>query len=472
MPSLSMGKYHGGLPVANKRTSSGSRETVIDVSDTLAVILEHLDEALCEGVFESVRDKERQREWTLFLLARFWIAVVLEAPPALSHLLERSRSGDGLGLLPAVAASRGGFSQRCKTLSSTFFEVLYSEFVTRAIKEAKPCFARKLAGLQERFSSVVVIDASRLDKIFHRLKILWNEKAVVLPGCITAIYDLFRGVAPQIHFDADAAASEHNRAVLALQGLPEGSLVLGDRLYCSLDLFNLLDELKCFGVFRRIKSIKIKKLTKLSSTPQEDGSILEDWIVEAGTGARKRTLRMVSLKAEGKARSALTNALDPKVLSASEVAQLYPRRWQVERLFFDLKEVLNLNKLYAANPNAVAMQVFATAMVHAAFRVAQSRVADKASVPPEKISPAKLFPRLALACLSLIELEYGFLETCKANRHVTLRKPSPRAARHQKIMLSAILVEPRNPKRRRKKYCKERATWKSLRKVPGGRKLT
>jgi Transposase DDE domain len=458
--------------VAKKRTVHASKDTVVDVSGTLSIILEHLNESLCQEVFESVREKERQREWTLFLLARFWIAVVLEAPPALSHLLERMRAGDGTGLLPAVAASRSGFSQRCKKFSSTFFEVLYSEFIARLLKEARPCFARKLEGLTKRFSQVLVIDGSRLDKIAHRLKILWNEKAVVLPGCLTALYDLLHGVAHQIWFDGDAAASEHNRAALVFQTLGEGTLVLGDRLYCSLELFNTLDGQKCAGVFRRTKSIKIKKVELLSKTVLEDGSVLEDWLVEAGTGQKTRSLRMVSLRKEGKFRSALTNALDPAVLSAVEVAQLYPRRWQIERLFFDLKEVLNLNRFYAANPNAVAMQVFSTAMVHAAFRLAQARIAQDRKITPEGISPAKLFPRLAIACLSLIEFEYSFLETCKANRHVTLRKPSPSVARNQRIPLSVLRVEPRNPKRRRKKYSEERATWKSFRKVPGGRKLT
>ncbi len=448
------------------------KETVIDFGPTLAIILEHLDEAMCDQVFLEVREKERQREWTLFFLARFWIDVILEAPPALRHLLERTRFGDGTGLLPCVGASDEAFSQRCKTLSSRFFGILYFEFIERLIREAMPCYTSKLEGLRNRFTNVFVIDGSRLDKIAHRLKILWNEKAAVLPGCITALYDLFRGVAPQIWFDADAAASEYNRAVLVFQTLQEGTLVLGDRLHCTLEMFDILDLQNCVGVFRRNKTIKIKKLELLSSTTRKDGSVIEDWLVEAGTGDKKRLLRLIKINREGKVRSALTNALDPKRLTAIEVVQLYPKRWQVERLFFDLKEVLNLHKFYAASPNAVAMQVFAAAMVHAAFRVAQGRIAQKIKIEPERISPAKLFPRLGIACISLIEFEYCFLETCKANRNITLRKPSPSRARNQRTMLSSILVEPRNSKRRHKKYSKERATWKSLRKIRGGKKLT
>ena len=56
----------------------------------------------------------------------------------------------------------------------------------------------------------------------------------------------------------------------------------------------------------------------------------------------------------------LTNVLSVKQLAADEALTLYPFRWSTaERMFFDLEEVLNLNRLYAANPNAVAMQVYA-----------------------------------------------------------------------------------------------------------------
>ena len=63
-----------------------------------------------------------------------------------------------------------------------------------------------------------------------------------------------------------------------------------------------------------------------------------------------------------------------------------------------LKEVLNLNRIYAANPNAVAMQVYAAALVYNAMRVAQAEAAAAVGLAPEQLSPAKLYPRLAAAC--------------------------------------------------------------------------
>jgi IS4 transposase len=53
----------------------------------------------------------------------------------------------------------------------------------------------------------------------------------------------------------------------------------------------------------------------------------------------------------------LTNVLGPEQLSVIDARRLYPWRWKGERLFFDLKEVLNLHRFSTRSPNGVAMQV-------------------------------------------------------------------------------------------------------------------
>lgn len=84
--------------------------------------------------------------------------------------------------------------------------------------------------------------------------------------------------------------------------------------------------------------------------------------------------------------------LDPKRLSVTDALSLYPWRWQVEWLFFDLKEVLNLHRFYTHSPNDVAMHVYAVALVHTAFRVAQGQIAHAINVAPGTLSPAKFSP--------------------------------------------------------------------------------
>lgn len=442
--------------------------TQVQLVPIIQFLHENLSEALCELVFREVRDAERERKWSLFSLARFWTAVVLKSPPSLTQLLHQARGPDPLGLLPQVEASSESFFEKCKATSSKFFMALYAHFVEKVRPKTPRRYARKFSLLRKKFPEIQIIDASRLDKIAHRLKILWTEEGAVLPGCLTAVYDLFRGIATEIWFDPDAADSEFNRAVEILPGLTEGSLVMGDRLYCSLQLFRILRENHCFGLFRRNRTISYQKI-RLLSKEEVDGAQVEDWLILAGAEKGKKIeLRLVVLqKKNGETYEAMTNDLDPDHLTAKEIVQLYPWRWKIERLFFDLKEVLNLNKFYAANPNAVAMQVYATAMLHVAFRIAQADIAQKASIEPEEISPKKLFPRLALISIAILEAEFCAEEMCRLNPGMRLRKPNWHNHPRGTITLESILVQKRSDHRKKKLFSEGRKKWVSFNNIEG-----
>src|SRR2546425_12984803 len=84
-------------------------------------------------------------------------------------------------------------------------------------------------------TAIVILDGSRLAAIAHRLKLLWNERAVVLPGCLLGVYDLGRGLCRQLTFCADAAASEMTRAKAAVAALGPDTIILGGRLHGTAD---------------------------------------------------------------------------------------------------------------------------------------------------------------------------------------------------------------------------------------------
>jgi Transposase DDE domain len=453
--------------------ASSKRDIRVRLAPTVELIHQILTETLCQEVFRDVRTNERERKWVLFALARFWLMVILDPPPSLRALIERTRNRhDPRGFLPAVDAEADAFYQRCRDLSSIFFMALFNRFAQLALPEAPKQYARELAHLEKKFTDVLIVDGSRLDKIAHRLKILWPEKAAVLPGCLLAVYDLFRGVARQILFDADAASSEFKRAEMAIENIEEGSLLLGDRLYCSVELFRQLQERKCFGLFRRTKSIAPRKVKRLGHHCLASGGIIEDWLVEVGRGSGVLSLRLIRLRDGGKTYEALTSVLEPERLSAQDAVALYPRRWAVERLFYDLKIVLRIEKFYAANPNAVAMQVFAAAIVHTAFRIAQGNIAKKVGLPPEEISSEKLFPYLAIVSIKVLEATYCFFRTCKANPGVELVEPSWDDLPGTTVSLRYLQVQHRSPIRKKREYDPERKKWKSITDVDGSEKLT
>jgi hypothetical protein len=353
-----------------------------------------------------------------------------------------------------------------------FFAEIHRRFIEIVLPKAARCFGEEAAHLGDRFTDVLVIDGSRLDRIAKRMKVLRKEKAVILPGCILVVYNLLRGITRDLWFDPDAAASEYQRAELAMECLAEGSLVLGDRLYSAgVSLLEILDRNKSFGVFRKSKNVRVRVIETLSTQSLDEGKV-EDIVVQAGSLSHPIKLRRIRFRKGRKTYEVLTNVLDPRRLSAEDIVALYPRRWQIERMFFDLKIVLNLQRFYAANPNAVAMQVYAAAIVQAAFRLGQAEIAKQVNLPAEELSPQKLFPLLAYVSIRLIESEYLFDKTCEANRKVKLRKPSLRGLPGTVVSLKYIRRQRRSGPRKKRPYDPERGKWKSIPKVKGTEELT
>ena len=71
--------------------------------------------ALCQAAFALVRTTERQRKWSLEALVRFWTAVILRAPKALTQALVDSVEQRDV-VFPKVDASPAAFFQRCRDL--------------------------------------------------------------------------------------------------------------------------------------------------------------------------------------------------------------------------------------------------------------------------------------------------------------------------------------------------------------------
>jgi len=65
----------------------------VDLTRTLELLTQRITGALCGAAFTQVRSNERQRRWSLRALVQFWTAVILRAPPSLSHALAEMRIG-------------------------------------------------------------------------------------------------------------------------------------------------------------------------------------------------------------------------------------------------------------------------------------------------------------------------------------------------------------------------------------------
>lgn len=444
----------------------------VNLTGIVELLHTHLTAALCHTVFQRVRNRERQRRWTLAALAQFWITVILTGPRSLTQALQEA--GVVLPALgPAARTSPEAFFQRAERLRPHFFQALYEAFVARLVPDAPTTYAAAVSGLRDRFPEVWVLDGSRLDAVAHRLKLTWDVRSPLLPGCLLVLYDLCRGFPRHVAFCADAARSELRRAFELLTQIPPGTLLVADRLYASVAFFAALSQHQLWGVCRLNRRLKVRQLKVLRRVQRGGGTLTERLVeVGCGVGAPPQRVRHIRWRVRREALDLLTTVLEPARLRAEEAMACYRLRWQVERLFFDLKEVLDLHHFYLASPRGVAQQVFAAALVYAAMRVAQARIAQTHQLPPGQLSPAKLFPRIARASMAIVFGELYFAATQRANPGVRLTKPDWAELPPVQVPLAALLIEHRRGNRRKRRYCASRRRWKSFTHLPGARKLS
>ena len=463
-------------PSRHRRTSAAAKpakspDKTIDLLETCRMVNAILTSDFCDRVFATTRVTERQRTWSLYALATFWTGVVIKSPGSLTQAVEDAvRSG--LFESSDRPPSPQSFFDRSKSLKWIFFAELFDRFLDAIVPDAPASFCGEFAFLRDHFPEVWVVDGSRLDAVSHRLKILWNVRSAVLPGCLMAAYDLFRGFPRALRFDADAARGEIPRATELLDQVPAGTLLIMDRGFTAPLFFAELSRRGVCGLCRMKKGLKVRQVELLQER-RILGGPLEDWLVDVGSGKKTpaQRLRLITWRQGRQVFQLLTNVLDPTKLSAEVALDLYRKRWSIERMYFDLKEVFNLNEFYVSNPNGVAMQVYAAAIVYVTMRVAQARAARQADMEPEVISTAKFFPRMAEAYAMHCGFEVGYRATCEKNPHVELTKPDATGDRRFTVNLKRILVHHRSAVRRKRRYCEGRKMWKSFAHIPGAMKL-
>ena len=443
----------------------------VNLAETVELLHTHLTAALCHTVFQRVRNRERQRRWSLAALAQFWLAVLFTGPRSLTQALrEAGMRFPALG--PAARTSPEAFFQRAERLRPQFFQALYEAFVARLLPDALTTYATAVQGLRQRFAEVWIVDGSRLDAVAHRLKLTWDVRSPLLPGCVLVLYDLFRGFPRRLSFCADAARSELQHALEQLDHIPAQTLLLADRLYASVKLVAALTQGDVWLLCRRNRRLTLRHQRWLCRRQLKGGALKERLVlVGSGQGTPPHLMRQIRYTTRRLTVDLLTSILDPVRLPAKEALECYRLRWQVERLFFDLKEVLDLHHFYLASPQGVAQQVYAAASVYAAMRVAQARIAQKHQLAPEELSPAKFFPRVARASIVIVDAEIVFAATQRANPKVRLTKPDWAELSPVQVPLEALLVERRRGKRRKRRYCASRRRWKSFTHLRGARQF-
>jgi hypothetical protein len=278
--------------------------------------------------------------------------------------------------------------------------------------------------------AVYALDESNLDQVARTLPALREMPAGddrLLPGKLTALFDIRRQQWQTVQFTANPHQNEKMAARRLVEKLAKGSLILADLGYFAFAWFDWLTSQGFFWVSR----LREKTSFSIQHTFYRDGETF-DGIVFLGKYRADRgaqAVRLTQFRVGGVFYQYITNVLDPYKLTPLAMAQIYARRWDIELAFLLVKEHLKLHLLWSAKDIVLQQQVWAVLIISQILQALRLEIAWKAGVDPFEVSMELLVeyaPRIAADGDDPVEIfvERGrFLRFIRPSRRTIIRAP-------------------------------------------------
>lgn len=235
-------------------------------------------------------------------------------------------------------------------------------------------------------TQIVALDETTLDavaRLCDDTKHLSSSSMQLRVGKLVGLFDVRRQHWLRIEFRSDVLAHCKTGALLLLEDLAAGSLVLADLGYFGFAWFDYLTQQGYWWLSR----LKPNTSYEIRHIFCEQGEVL-DALIWLGTGRNRaaHACRLVQFRHGATLYRYVTNVLDPHQLGLADIAQLYARRWDIELAFRLLKEHLHLRYWWACEPILVLQQLWVTLIVAQVLHHLQAEIATRAGVDPFDVS--------------------------------------------------------------------------------------
>ena len=379
----------------------------------------------------------RARILALPVMVAVVLSIVWRQVPAVG---EAVRLLDREGLLwvpPGVKVSQQALSLRLRSVPEALFAGLWTTLAPtlaeRAAARARP-LPPVVARVRTHYPRIWAVDGSTLEAVFKRCGLARPEPKTVLGGTLEAVLDLATKLPVQLWFDPDPVANDlrFRDRIQALAG--PGTLLVLDAGYYCFAFFDALTE-QGAGFVIRARTLRAETVVRVL----HDSPHVRDRIVRLGkypSNPCRHPVRLVEVQVGGSWRAYLTNVLDPAVLSAADVVDLYARRWRIEEAFLLVKRLLGLSYLWSGAFNGLAMQIWATWLLYAVLVDLTDAVAEALDQPLDALSLEMVYRGL-----------YHFTIAFRARRgprpRRLPRRPRPARPRHRQTPPTSPRTRPR-----------------------------
>jgi hypothetical protein len=304
--------------------------------------------------------------------------------------------------------------------------------------------------------SARILDGNVLAGTDHRIDESRSTRAATLPGKSLAIYEPSSGLVRDVILEEDAHTQE--RALLDQVVVEPGQLWVMDRNFCVRTfLFGILRSGAFFLVRRHASCLPFEEIKPLRSVARGDaGDIFEQpiWVDDPECEGRRYRLRRIVLRLdhptrEGETEIVLITNL-PDQIKASLCCEVYRGRWEIERHFQKLTDLLHCEVPSLGYPRAAlfafCMSVLAgnaLAILTGSLRAVHGdEMVAELSTHALVNDVAEVYPGMMIA---VPPTEWKFLESCSASQVAELL-----TGLADRVPIERMLRSRRGPKKPRK----------------------
>jgi hypothetical protein len=331
----------------------------------------------------------------------FWafFSQVLDADGGCQEVVRKMQALAASRSLPSPSASTSAYCQARAKLEISELETILSQ-TARAVNDQ---------GRAERWKGrrVVVVDGTGLSMPdTAENQAMWPQTRGQKPGCsfpqasVCACFCLHTGILLSHRM---GSRKSHELPLLRQQHdqFQPGDIFLGDKGFCSyfdVDQFQQLgvDSVISVGVRKPVEVASAlavlahndlliqwpkPKWNKSSSYSKEDWQALPE----------KLTLRQIKVVVDNpgfrvQSFYIVTTLTDAQTYSATDLADLYYQRWDVELFFRDIKTTMGMDILRCRTPDMVRKEILMHLIVYNSIRLLMLNAAKQTNVSPRRIS--------------------------------------------------------------------------------------
>jgi hypothetical protein len=330
------------------------------------------------------RIRMRQRLLTRPVIVAITVSLVWRRGPSIAEVQTLLAHEGWLGIAP-LQGSPQAIIQRLDVRPAAVLGQLLVEVCARLQAQAPPALPHpRWAPVREHFPLIAIVDGATLEALRKTTQV-WREHAgLVLGGKMMVMVEAFSHRPLWQLYTDDAAANDKRFVAEILAALPVGGLLVFDLGFFSFLWFDDFTASDRFFVTRMREKTAYRTVQELSSSPHARDELIQ--VGQYRSNPCTYPLRMVAVWWQGTWYRYLTNVLDPHVLSARQVCELYRRRWRIEDAFALTKRLLDLAYWWTGSTNAVQLQIYATLLFYAVLVTLCQQVAQALGEPLERIS--------------------------------------------------------------------------------------